>query len=103
MACPVARHRVSAAQLPPFEQQVLEELPDGSRKVVNRDGVVIIQKEGAAGIPTEIDHLFKGRKEWEELFAPTIAFPLMPGGRTCSTTVRRCGRPLGGKLNRRVS
>jgi len=58
--------------LPPFEQRVLEELPDGSRKVVNRDGVVIIQKEGATGIPTEIDHLFKGRKEWEELFRPRL-------------------------------
>ncbi len=58
--------------LPPFEQQVLEELPDGSRKVVNRDGVVIIEKEGATGIPTEIAHLFKGRKEWEELFRPRL-------------------------------
>jgi uroporphyrinogen decarboxylase len=63
---------VYADLLPPFEHKVLEELPDGSRKVVNRDGVVIIQKEGATGIPTEVDHLFKGRKEWEEHFLPKL-------------------------------
>ena len=37
--------------VPPIEPRVLEELPDGSRKVLNRDGVVIIQKDGASGIP----------------------------------------------------
>ncbi|MEJ5198167.1 MAG: hypothetical protein WHX53_04525 [Anaerolineae bacterium] len=58
--------------LPPFERKVLEVLPDGTRKEVNEDGVVILQKDDATGIPTEIDHLFKGRKEWEELFKPRL-------------------------------
>jgi len=60
--------------LPPFEERVLEELPDGSRKVLNSNGVVIIQKEGASGIPPEVDHLLKGRKEWEEHFLPRLQF-----------------------------
>jgi uroporphyrinogen decarboxylase len=33
---------------------------------------VILQKDDATGIPTEIDHLFKGRKEWDELFKPRM-------------------------------
>ena len=67
---------------PHFEPKVLEELPDGSRKVVNGDGVVIIQKDDATGIPPEVEHLFKGRASWEEHFLPKlqwtperIAFP----------------------------
>jgi len=58
--------------LPPFERKVLEVMPDGMRKEVNGDGVVILQKDDATGIPTEIDHLFKGRKEWDELFKPRM-------------------------------
>jgi hypothetical protein len=58
--------------LPPFERRVLEVMPDGMRKEVNGDGVVILQKDDATGIPTEIDHLFKGRKEWDELFKPRM-------------------------------
>jgi hypothetical protein len=58
--------------LPPFERKVLEVMPDGTRKEVNGDGVVILQKDDATGIPTEIDHLFKGRKEWDELFKPRM-------------------------------
>ncbi len=58
--------------LPPFERKVLEVMEDGTRKEVNGDGVVILQKDDATGIPTEIDHLFKGRKEWDELFKPRM-------------------------------
>ncbi|MBN1978971.1 MAG: hypothetical protein JW918_16345 [Anaerolineae bacterium] len=59
---------------PPFEEKVLEELPDGSRKVLNVDGVVVIQKDGATGIPSEVDHILKGRKEWEEHYLPRLQF-----------------------------
>jgi hypothetical protein len=60
--------------LPFFEEKVLEVLPDGTRKQVNRDGVVILQKDDARGIPTEIEHLFKGRKEWDEQFLPRLQY-----------------------------
>jgi hypothetical protein len=60
--------------LPPIEEKVLEELPDGSRKVLNGDGAVVIQKDDATGIPPEIDHILKGRKEWEEFFLPRLQF-----------------------------
>ena len=66
--CPVT------ALLPPFEEKVLEELPDGSRKELNRDGAVVLKNDGATGIPAEVDHLLKGRKEWEEQFLPRLQF-----------------------------
>ena len=59
---------------PPIESRVLEVLPDGSRKVLDGNGVVILQKEGAAGIPPEIDHLLKGRAAWEELYLPRLQY-----------------------------
>jgi len=60
--------------LPPIEERVLEELPDGSRKVLDENGAVVIQKEGAVGIPAEVDHMLKGRDEWEEFFLPRLQF-----------------------------
>lgn len=36
--------------IPPFEEMVIEELADGSKKILNSEGVVIIQKEGCYGI-----------------------------------------------------
>jgi hypothetical protein len=59
---------------PPFEERVLEELPDGSRRVLNADGAVVIQKEGATGIPSEVDHILKGREAWEEHYLPRLRF-----------------------------
>jgi len=60
--------------LPEIEIKILEELGDGARKVLNQDGAIVIEKDGATGIPTEVDHLLKGRKEWEELFLPRLQF-----------------------------
>ena len=60
--------------VPSIESKVLEEMPDGSRKVLNGHGVVVIQKEGAGSIPMEVDHLLKSRKEWEEHFLPRLQF-----------------------------
>jgi len=55
-----------------FEELVLEELPDGFQKVRNVDGAIVLQKPGVRSIPSEVDHLFKGRKEWEELYRPRL-------------------------------
>lgn len=59
---------------PAFERKVIEELPDGTRKVINPVGMVVLEKDGATGIPPEIDHLLKGRKEWEEHYLPRLQF-----------------------------
>jgi len=59
---------------PGFERRVVRELPDGSKHVVNGDGVVVLEKAGTKGIPPEIDHLLKGRREWEEHYKHRLEF-----------------------------
>ncbi len=59
---------------PAIESRVLDVLPDGSRKVLDGNGAVILQKDGATGIPTEIDHLLKDRAAWEELYLPRLQY-----------------------------
>ncbi|MBL4701102.1 MAG: hypothetical protein JKX85_07575 [Phycisphaeraceae bacterium] len=57
---------------PRFESKVLEELPDGSRKVLNHDGVIVLQNDDAGGIPAEIDHLLKASEQWQEFYLPRL-------------------------------
>ncbi len=59
---------------PWFESEVVEELPDGSKKLFNHDGVIVLQKADATGIPAEIDHLLKDRKSWEEHYLHRLQF-----------------------------
>jgi uroporphyrinogen decarboxylase len=59
---------------PPFESKVVAEFPDGSRHIMDGLGVVLLQRPGAGSIPAEIDHTFKGRREWEELFRDRLQF-----------------------------
>ncbi|MCS7062066.1 MAG: hypothetical protein RMN25_13005 [Anaerolineae bacterium] len=70
-------HRIFAPHAriwPPFEPQVIELLPDGMRKVLNSDGVIVLQGDDADGIPAEIDHTLKGRKEWDEIYKERYRF-----------------------------
>lgn len=60
--------------LPAFERRILEELPDGMIKVVNEDGVIVLEKPGVRSIPPEVDHLLKDRQSWEEHFLPRLQF-----------------------------
>ncbi len=59
---------------PPFESKTVKELEDGSKHVVNPDGVVVLEKTGAVGIPPEIEHLLKDRASWEEHFVHRLEF-----------------------------
>jgi uroporphyrinogen decarboxylase len=61
---------------PPLERRIVEQRPDGGRVVMNEDGVYIIEKTGIVSIPTEVDHLLKGRKEWEEIYKPRLRFDM---------------------------
>jgi len=55
-----------ASLFPCFEREVLEERPDGTLKVRNPEGVVVLEKPGTTSIPCEIDHTLKTRADWEE-------------------------------------
>jgi len=67
-------HQLNIDIIPGIPSEVVEELPDGSSKVTNSHGVVILQRPGAGSIPAEVDHLLKSRKEWEEVFLPRLQF-----------------------------
>ena len=57
---------------PKMRRRVLETFPDGSRKVADGNGAIIIDKPGVTSIPKEVGHLFQGRKEWEEIYKPRL-------------------------------
>ncbi|MEN8254307.1 MAG: uroporphyrinogen decarboxylase family protein [Verrucomicrobiota bacterium] len=60
--------------LPGFECEVVAEFPDGSKHVRDGNGVVVLQKPGAHGIPPEIGHTLKDRASWEEHYKHRLRF-----------------------------
>ncbi len=70
-------HRVHGTGLglrPHFERKVIEEMDDGSKKVLNHEGVVFLEKPGAGSIPMEFDYTLKDRASWENEFLPRLQF-----------------------------
>ncbi len=67
-------HHANMRLSPSFAYETIETLPDGFRKVRNYDGVTLLVCDGADGIPAEVDHLLKGRKEWEEHYLPRLQY-----------------------------
>ena len=59
---------------PSFEKKVVKSFPDGSKHVLESYGVIVLQAPEAGSIPMEIEHVFKGRREWEEQFSPRFVF-----------------------------
>ena len=59
---------------PEFEEIVVETSPDGARKVRDKEGVLVLKKDDAVSIPTEIDHLLKTRADWETHYLPRLRF-----------------------------
>lgn len=59
---------------PQFESKVLEELPDGSKKILTGKGLIVLEKEGAGSIPADVGRLLHERKDWEELYLPRLQF-----------------------------
>ena len=59
---------------PAFESKVLEVLPDGSRRVQNRNGLIERIKPGITSIPSEDDYLLKDREAFETLYRPKMQF-----------------------------
>ena len=61
---------------PFFEEQVIEEASDGTQKVRNGEGVIVLRKPGAGSIPAEVDHLLKTRADWEEHYKHRFLFSM---------------------------
>ena len=64
----------SSSIFPAFEYKVIEELPDGMRKVLNEDGVIVLEKSGICSIPPEVGHLLVDRSSWEKYYLPRLQF-----------------------------
>jgi len=60
--------------LPHFEYKVLEELPDGTKRILNRDGIIERVKPGLESIPSEDDYTLKDREAFETLYKPKMQF-----------------------------
>ena len=59
---------------PGFETKVLETLPDGSRRVQSRTGVIERVKPGVTSIPSEDDYILKDREAFKTLYLPKMRF-----------------------------
>ncbi|MBN1872789.1 MAG: hypothetical protein JXA33_01050 [Anaerolineae bacterium] len=60
--------------IPPIRRKVIEVFPDGSRHVLDEDGVIVLEKDDATSIPKEISHTLKDRASWEEVFRPKLQY-----------------------------
>lgn len=59
---------------PGFESKVIEEFPDGSKRVQNGHGAIERIKPGISSIPSEDDYLLKDREAFETLYKPKMQF-----------------------------
>ena len=59
---------------PEFESKVVEEFADGRKHVLGKDGVIIVEKADATGIPSEIGHTLTDRDSWEEHYKGRLQF-----------------------------
>ena len=59
---------------PLFERKVIEEMPNGYRKVFTAYGTTILDCDDNESINAEIDHLLKDRKAWDEEFKHRFAY-----------------------------
>lgn len=59
---------------PAFAKEVRESLPDGTRKVRQADGAIVLEHPDLTAIPSEIDHTLKDRASWETEYLPRLQF-----------------------------
>ena len=59
---------------PAFEPEILEEKPDGSRIILDAEGLIVLVKPGIVSIPAEIGTSLTDRKAWEELYLPRLSW-----------------------------
>lgn len=60
--------------LPGFQSKVLEELPDGSLRILGSSGIIVRAKPGITSIPSEDDYLLKDREAFETLYRPKMQY-----------------------------
>ncbi len=96
---------INAGLNPGFEWKVIEEQEDGSKKIRNQNGVVVIQRPDAGSIPSECGYILKDRESWENEFLPKLQFSedrisaeivaKLKNGESVKTDVRMADMPIG--------
>lgn len=96
--------------MPRFEKKVIHTLPDGSRHVLNEDGVTELEVPGAVSIRSEIEHLltdaeswnthYKHRLQWSPQRVPDTGsldpeFSSRPRGLWCGSLIGKIRNMLG--------
>jgi uroporphyrinogen decarboxylase len=77
---------------PGFAGRVLEELPGGYRKVLRGDGAIVLDSDDNQSISPHVDHLLKGRTEWDAEFVGRLQYSDERVERTmvnCDGTLKR--------------
>jgi len=59
---------------PAFRRRVVACFADGSQHVLDKNGAIVLEKPGVVSIPSELDHLLKGRAEWQRVFRPRMRY-----------------------------
>lgn len=59
---------------PAFEYKVLEELPDGTCRIQDREGLIERIKPGIESIPSEDDYQLKDREAFDMLYKPRMQY-----------------------------
>lgn len=59
---------------PVFDETVLEEYPDGKRKIRNKEGSIVIVSPDIVSIPKEVGHTLVDRESWEEHYVPRLTY-----------------------------
>lgn len=59
---------------PAFESRVLEVTAEGFRKVLTGSGAIVLDSDDNQSISPHVDHILKGRAEWEAEFVPRLQF-----------------------------
>ena len=59
---------------PCFDEKILEELPDGQIKKIDRAGAIVIVKPGVVSIPAEVGHTLVDRASYEALYKEKMQF-----------------------------
>ncbi len=57
---------------PAFENDILERFDDGRRIERDRNGALVMVKEGVVSIPTEVGHTLTDRASWDALVEPRL-------------------------------
>ena len=62
----------SPSLFPIFESEILEVLPDGRKKVLDKYGAILLQREDLCSLPYEVGYTLTDRKSWEEHYVPRL-------------------------------